>query len=190
MSLHQCSILINLFIHFIHSFIHSIHSFICCWYCLLHSLWSYCGKESEEIPVCYLFQAWKLIICSRIIHPASGSTGWTVLLNVLLSYGVFKLGVFLQQTHNGFCHLLGSYNSFFKGKRVWVSLILKICFPVICRKGLHTCSEESWSQSWVVKLSYTLFQLMAHRVYCFVFNFDVMKESSCLPIVALKYRIF
>jgi hypothetical protein len=81
------------------------------------------------------------------------------LLNVLLSYGVFELGIYLHQTRGGLCHLVGSLSSFFKGKRVSFSLILIICFPVICRKVLHTCLEGSWSQSWLLKLSYMFFQL-------------------------------
>jgi hypothetical protein len=74
-------------------------------------------------------------MCSRIIHQASGSIGWTELQNVLLSYGVFELGICFQQTHGGLCHLVGSHSSFFKGKRVSFSLILKHLFPSNMSKG-------------------------------------------------------
>jgi len=161
-SFHQCSILIHLFIQSLHSFIHSsvadaVRYVHCC-----HIMWK---NLKREIPVCCLFQTWKLNTCCRIIHQASGSTGWKILLNVLLSCGVFELGICLQQTHGGLCHLVGSHNVFFKGKRVSFSLLLKICFPAIWREVLYTCSERSCSQSWILKLSYTFFQSVTHIVY-------------------------
>jgi len=154
------------FIHSVTPFVHSfIHSSVADAVCYVHFCYIMWKNLKREIPVCCLFQTWKLNTCFRIIHHISWPTKWEILLNVLLSNGMFELGICLQQTHGGLCHLVRSHSSFFKGKRVSVSLLLKTCFPVIWRKVLCTCSERSWSQSWIQKLSYAFFQLVTHVVY-------------------------
>ena len=110
------------------------HLTVCYVHCC-HVMWK--NLKKERFLFFCLFQTWKFNTYSRIIHQASGSTGWKILLTVLLSNGMFELGICLQQTYGGLCHLVGSHSSFFKGKRVSVSLLLKMCFPVIWRKALY-----------------------------------------------------